>query len=51
MLTPVTWPGYLTINQLEHCAQADHKPYYSLPHLVLKSPWLKPSGELALLEH
>lgn len=26
MLTPVTWPGYLTINQSEHVARADHRP-------------------------
>lgn len=33
MLTPVTLPCYLTINQSENCAQADHIPCdISPPH-------------------
>ena len=37
MLTPVTLPCYLTINQSENCAKADHIPWGSPPSLGLQN--------------
>ena len=49
MLTPVTPPCYLTNNQSQNCAQADHIPCNHppphLPHLAFKNALLKPTGE------
>ena len=51
MLTPVTPPCYLTINQSENCARADHIPWNALPHLAFKNALLKPLRESGGLEH
>ena len=51
MLSPVTLPCYLTINQSENCAQADHIPWNALPHLAFKNVLLKPMREFGVLEH
>ena len=45
MLTPVTPPCYLTANQSENCAPADHTPCEPLPCLDFKNALLKPTEE------
>ena len=48
---PETSPCYLTINQSEDCAQADHAPCDSLPHIVFQNPSLKAIGEFDSFKH
>ena len=48
---PETLPHYLTVNQAENYAQADHVPYDPLPHTVFKNPSLKALGEFRSFEN
>ena len=47
-LIPVTPPFFFTISQSENCAQADHRPEISLPHLTFDNVFPKLSGSLRL---
>ena len=51
MLTPKIPPCYLTINQSENCAQAEHTPCDPLPHTVFKNPSLKANKHCTFLCH
>ena len=51
MLTPLTLPCHLTINQLENCEKADHISGRRLPHTAFKNALLKPTGEFGSFEH
>ena len=44
--TPVTPSCDLTVSQSEGCAQADHRPWDSLPSPGFKSTLVKPFAEL-----
>ena len=48
MLTPGTPPCYLTINQSENCAAADHRPLDAPPSLAFKNALLKPLREFGM---
>ena len=48
---PKTLPCYLTVNQSENYAQADHVPCDPLPHTVFKNPSLKALGEFRSFEN
>ena len=51
MLTPLTLPCHLTINKLENCVDAGHKPGRPLPHTAFKNALLKPTEEFGSFEH
>ena len=51
MLTPVTPPFYLTINQSDIVHELSTHPVTPLLHLAFKNASLKPIREFGFLEH